>query len=345
MKLEMTGGLMGQAGLHQQSPQPQPINPRSLMSGAPMPRPPAPASNSLLDDALKIPSGGLGGAPRKKAGPPPGDKKPAPLPAGTPMGGGMAKDGSGVTGTAPVPVVSQEPLPPLSGAAGLGGGPIAPAPAAGLGGDAAAGLGVDGIGGLAGAGAGAGVAGLGADAAGVAGMAELGGSLAEFLPLLLLAQGGRVGYAGGGHISGRGLTGPGSHGGVSAFSDGGRGLVQGAGAGRKDTVKTLARRGSYVLPADVVSGAGEGNSLAGASAIQRRVAKLGGGKFARGGDVGARADLVPVAFSGGEYVLWPEEVEELGAGDHEAGSQRLDQFVAAIRQAARAAVGRAKPPA
>lgn len=119
--------------------------------------------------------------------------------------------------------------------------------------------------------------------------------------------------------------------------------MKGHGAGRADTVRTAARRGSYVLPADVVSGAGEGNTDAGAAAISRRLPKFAGPLHAaQGGAIGE--DLMPVAFSGGEYVVAPEQVAALGGGDPRRGSQRLDAFVQRVRAAAQAAVGRMAPP-
>lgn len=51
-------------------------------------------------------------------------------------------------------------------------------------------------------------------------------------------------------------------------SGGASGFLQGSTPGRADAIKTTAPAGAYVLPADVVAGLGEGNSLAGARAVQ-----------------------------------------------------------------------------
>jgi hypothetical protein len=343
--IQMSGGLMGQPGLHRQQAGLQPTNPRSLLAGAPQPHSFTGQNGQqrgILDDMMR--QGGLGGprdAPAAAKLKPPGA-----------AGDGDAAAKAGVVDRAPIPDVQAQPLPPIEQppAAGLAAPPPPVDPGALLpaAGEGAAALGVDGS-----------AAGL---MAGGAAAAEAGGAAAaEAGPLLLaalLARGGRVGGLGddpvyradGGDIphlgrAPRGIGGPGSRGGISAFRHGGRGLVHGIGGGRRDTVKTFARRGSYVLPADVVSGAGEGNTMAGAAAIERRVANLGGAHLARGGAVGGGEDLVPVAFSGGEYVLWPEQVAELGGGDREAGSGRLDQFVQAVRQAATRTSAEAPPPA
>ncbi len=47
------------------------------------------------------------------------------------------------------------------------------------------------------------------------------------------------------------------------------GLLHTEGAGRTDNINTNVPAGAYVIPADVVSGLGEGNTLAGASVIDR----------------------------------------------------------------------------
>lgn len=124
-------------------------------------------------------------------------------------------------------------------------------------------------------------------------------------------------------------------------------------AGRTDHLPSNVPNGSYVLPADIVSGAfGEGNTMAG-----YRVAKhmfegakrhFGGlpyagdnGPYGQSGGPYGMADggsadgdqLVPVAVAGGEHVLSPEEVRWAGMGDMDAGHTALDDFV--LRQRAK----------
>lgn len=50
------------------------------------------------------------------------------------------------------------------------------------------------------------------------------------------------------------------------------GFLSGSSMGRADAVSTTAPAGAYILPADVISGLGEGNSLAGARAVEEMLA-------------------------------------------------------------------------
>lgn len=84
------------------------------------------------------------------------------------------------------------------------------------------------------------------------------------------------------------------------------------------------------MPADVVSGLGEGNSenghkildhlfnLPGASAPAAIHRKDGG--------------AVPIMAAGGEYVVPPEVIARLGNGDLKRGHKILDQFVKSVRK-------------
>lgn len=135
-------------------------------------------------------------------------------------------------------------------------------------------------------------------------------------------------------------------------------------AGRTDHLPTSVADGSYVLPADVVSGLGEGNTFAGTKTLdemfkagpygmpikkigtahsrRKRVGKTPPGKprFADGGLAGA-GEFDPAAFvekppvdimaAGGEYIVPPEKVEEIGGGDLSHGHAVLDAFVKQTR--------------
>ncbi|MGH7749169.1 MAG: hypothetical protein ACREQ5_31055, partial [Candidatus Dormibacteria bacterium] len=104
--------------------------------------------------------------------------------------------------------------------------------------------------------------------------------------------------------------------------------------------------GSYVIPADVVSGLGEGNTLAGAGVLDKMMhsgpfgMKLGGGhsassiprppkamSFARGGEV----RRVRIVAAGGEYLVHPDDVRRVGEGEINRGHDRLDAFVKEVR--------------
>ena len=141
------------------------------------------------------------------------------------------------------------------------------------------------------------------------------------------------------------------------------GFLHGSTPGRADTILGTAPAGSYVLPADVVSGLGEGNSLAGARAVEEMLstgphgipmprARAGMGpprppapfhesnggfvpaarmwkgptKLYRAGGVAGKGNEA-VALSDGEYVVPPEHVARFGGGDHGKGIKALDDFV------------------
>lgn len=118
-------------------------------------------------------------------------------------------------------------------------------------------------------------------------------------------------------------------------------------AGRTDHLPVHVPNGSYVIPADIISAMGEGNTMAGFKQMRRIFSgtPYGGGKMpygASGGPYGqplpGRAEGgevdegVPVVVAGGEYVLTPEEVKFAGDGDMETGHRVLDEFVKRMRR-------------
>lgn len=121
-------------------------------------------------------------------------------------------------------------------------------------------------------------------------------------------SGGRVGYARGGTVE------P-----IHA------GPLHSTVAGRTDHLPISVTAGSYVLPADIVSALGEGNTNAGMEVVQElfpaQPQKL---RYASGGKV-------PIAAAGGEFVLTPEQVAMIGGGDIDAGHEILDDWVRQTR--------------
>jgi len=112
-------------------------------------------------------------------------------------------------------------------------------------------------------------------------------------------------------------------------------------AGRTDHLPMEVPSGSYVIPADVVSGMGEGNTIAGFRHLRRMFggvpysgskAPYGqtGGPYgmAKGGTTSG----VPIVAAGGEHVLTPDEVRHAGGGDLEMGHAVLDEFVKRMRK-------------
>jgi hypothetical protein len=115
-------------------------------------------------------------------------------------------------------------------------------------------------------------------------------------------------------------------------------------AGRTDHLPMHVLSGSYVLPADILSGAGEGNTIAGFKHARRvfgGVPRGGGAQpynheggpygMADGGNAEGHSGTVPIVAAGGEYVLHPDEVREIGGGDLDTGHKVLDEFVKRMR--------------
>jgi hypothetical protein len=99
-------------------------------------------------------------------------------------------------------------------------------------------------------------------------------------------------------------------------------------AGRTDHLPMHVPSGAYVLPADIVSSLGEGNTMAGFRAVKMMFKNAPAGAYAQGGHVG---NPVPIVAAGGEYVLSPDEVIWSGGGDLDRGHKGLDNFVNGTR--------------
>lgn len=136
----------------------------------------------------------------------------------------------------------------------------------------------------------------------------------------------------------------------------GYGFIHGANPGRSDTVPASVRPKSYVIPADVVSGFGQGNSLAGAKRLDLMFGQGPYGtsqvkmhqakptphpmpKFAYGG----QGDGVEIKVSDGEYLVHPESIQRL-FGDAEYGHKVLDNFVIHARKKAIEHLSNLPPP-
>jgi len=99
-------------------------------------------------------------------------------------------------------------------------------------------------------------------------------------------------------------------------------------AGRTDHLPMHVPSGAYVIPADIVSSLGEGNTMAGFRAVKIMFKNAGGAAI-----TGAEQEGDPVAIvaAGGEYVLSPEEVMWAGNGDIDRGHAALDEWVKGTR--------------
>lgn len=133
-----------------------------------------------------------------------------------------------------------------------------------------------------------------------------------------------------------------------------QGLINSGTAGRTDRIPVSVASDSYVIPADVVSGLGQGNTLAGAKVLDH-ILKSGpwgttpphsGGhstmphppSLAQPGrqpaspfaDGGKTDKGVKIIAAGGEYIVGPHTVQhhpDLGGGDMKTGHDALDAFV------------------
>lgn len=99
--------------------------------------------------------------------------------------------------------------------------------------------------------------------------------------------------------------------------------------GRTDKLNVSVPHNSYIIPSDVVSGIGQGNTMAGASILNHSLGfkdnPVGKTGFASGG-------MVPIVVAGGEYHVMPEQVKKVGKGNMTHGHQILDAFVKHIRK-------------
>ncbi len=141
------------------------------------------------------------------------------------------------------------------------------------------------------------------------------------------------------------------------------GLLHSQVPGRTDHIATNAPVDSYVIPADVVSGLGEGNTLAGARVLTEALntgphgipqGRTGPHRdniprpppldWGAGQASGGRTDHVPIAAAGGEFIVPPEAVKRLGGGDAKRGHRLLDEFVVQARHRIIAEMRRLKGP-
>lgn len=128
-----------------------------------------------------------------------------------------------------------------------------------------------------------------------------------------------------------------------------KGPIHSTVAGRTDHLPMHVESGSYVIPADIISAMGEGNSMAGFK-VAKSIFSVPGpygqkitGMPYGGGEMpydqpaprkagGGEADAVPIVAAGGEYVISPEEVQHIGGGSLDDGHKILDEFVKRMRK-------------
>jgi len=141
------------------------------------------------------------------------------------------------------------------------------------------------------------------------------------------------------------------HGGRLTRANGGQvvtkvhsGPIHSAVAGRTDHLPMHVASGSYVIPADIISAMGEGNTMAGFKHMrtifggvpytgQEAPYGVEGGPYGEPmpGKAEGGVATVPIIAAGGEYVVTPEEVMQAGGGDLDTGHRVLDEFVKRMR--------------
>jgi len=105
------------------------------------------------------------------------------------------------------------------------------------------------------------------------------------------------------------------------------GFIPGTTGGRTDNKPINVESGAYVIPADVLSGLGEGNSHAGAAALHKMF-----GMDITKADGGPVGEPTPIVAASGEMVVPPGAVAGVGGGDVERGHKVLDALVLHVRK-------------
>ena len=92
-------------------------------------------------------------------------------------------------------------------------------------------------------------------------------------------------------------------------------------AGRTDHLPIHVPSGADVIPADIVSALGEGNTMAGFRILNDMfgVQNLGD------------EPATEIVAAGGEYIIAPLSVVRIGGGDLDVGHRNLDQFITKYR--------------
>lgn len=108
------------------------------------------------------------------------------------------------------------------------------------------------------------------------------------------------------------------------------GLLRSHVPGRTDRLPIGVSANSYVIPADIVSGLGQGNTMSGAHLLDNMFGDM---KPKKGMAKGGTAPSVPIIAAGGEYIVHPDIVTHIGGGDYRKGHRLLDQMVKNVRNA------------
>jgi hypothetical protein len=136
------------------------------------------------------------------------------------------------------------------------------------------------------------------------------------------------------------------------------GMIKSAVPGRTDALPITVGGGAYILPAEHLAAIGQGNSIAGGQIANQMLGlskkgglrtpraiihKQGRMKMPKIADGGAAPD-VDIVAAGGEYVVSPEKVREIGGGDLDKGHRVLDAWVMSTRKQHIKTLKNLKPP-
>jgi hypothetical protein len=142
------------------------------------------------------------------------------------------------------------------------------------------------------------------------------------------------------------------------------GMLGGSGLGREDRLPIDVPSGAYVVPSDIVSGIGQGNSQAGGAILSRAFGtgplgtpaphvhggfggphniRMGVAKLPRGSSTGSiisqtrfqeggATQHTPIVAASGEYILHPSIVLRIGRGDLKRGHDVLDILMKDLRK-------------
>lgn len=162
--------------------------------------------------------------------------------------------------------------------------------------------------------------------------------------------------------------------GMSSLETKRHGMLHSSIPGRTDKLPLDVPAGAYVLPADIPSALGQGNTLAGDEILGKmfktgpfgtkipKIKRAGprkprlslrprpvsmrlprlrqeGGEVEEGGE-----ENVPIIAAGGEFIVAPEVVKDIGHGDLKAGHNVLDKFVLQVRKHHIDTLKKLKPP-
>jgi hypothetical protein len=156
----------------------------------------------------------------------------------------------------------------------------------------------------------------------------------------------------------------------SSMKLGREGMINSSIPGRTDKLPMKVQSGSYILPADIPSALGQGNTMAGGQILKKmfssgpygmapmkgsgrgtsgpklnlRPGKPPKGYFAEGGEAEGGDDHVPIIAAGGEYIIHPDVVKDIGHGETKKGHQVLDAFVLKVRREHISSLRKLPPP-